>query len=811
MSLPKLLSNIPKDVRFAVRVLLKNRSFALTAILTLALGSSIGISIYTLVYGLVQRPLSVKDHESVVKLYEEVQADLREVSGSPYMFSYPEYTYYRDNNKSFSDLIAYAETSFQVGGAEGGKVPALLVTPNYFSALGAGVERGRVFTREEGETPGASPVAVISHRLWEQRFSSDPAIVGRVIAVNNVPLTVVGVATPDTVGTELTIPDLFVPVTMEPQLTGQKNLPKQNCSWLTLVGRLKPGVPVERAQAEMGVLASHIDAQYPDRTTRVTVTKGSYLGSPEEAQVVSKIMIPITVAVVFILLIVFTNVSNLFLARTVSRQKELGMRLALGASRGRLIQQLLTESLLVGVLGGLLGLALSNWLLASLKAFVPAFPSQLQTTPDISIFTCTLVIALFSGVSAGLVPAIMATRFELNSLIKQESMGPGKRKSSNKLRGLLVAVQLAGCLLLLISTTLLIRGFYRARSLDLGFRTENLYLVALDLRQQQYDEARAAVFNRLLSERLASAPGVKSVALATTPPLLAKSQTPVTLDGREETPDNQTSVYNNIVSWNYLDTVGIKVVRGRDFSAQDERGGAQVAIVNERMAARFWPNQDAVGKVFKASGRRLEVVGVAQNVQNVQLNDRLPFFYSLPGPGDQLGLNLMVRTEGRGGNLLATVTEAVRSIDPVVNVSAVSMEGGLDRLLQPSKVGILLTSALGLLALLLATVGVYGVTSYAVSQRLHEIGMRMVLGSPRARVILLFIRQAGWIIAAGVLLGAGLAAAASTLLADLLYGVNGVDPFSFVGATAALITIALVAVYLPVRRATKRNPLELIR
>lgn len=811
MSLLNLFSNIAKDTRFAVRVLLKNRTFALTAILTLALGSSIGISTYTLLYGLALRPLPVKESESVVKVYQEMQVNMREVSGSPYQFSYPEYTHYRDTNSTFSDLIAYAETSFQVGGTEGVKVPGLLVTANYFPALGAGVARGRTFNPEEGETPGAHPVAIVSHRLWTQKFNSDPGIVGKVIAVNGVSLTVVGVAAPDVVGTELTVPDVWVPVMMEPQLTGQMNLPKQNCSWLTLVGRMKPGVSVEQAQPEMAVLASRLDARFPDRTTKITVSRGSYLGSPEEAQVVSKILIPTTVAVVLILLIVFTNVSNLFLARTVSRQKELGIRLALGAGRGRLIQQLMTESMLVGIIGGLLGLVLSNWLLASLKALVSSFPSHLETTPDLSIFVCTLVVALFSGISAGLVPALLATRLELNSLIKQESMGPGKRTNSNKVRGLLVSVQIAGCLLLLISTTLLIRGLYNARSLDLGFRTDNLYLVTLDLRQQKYDDVRAAVFHRMLSEQLASIPGVKSVSLTTTPPLLAKSQSPVTLDGYEADPQNQPTVYHNVVSWNYLDTMEIKLVRGRGFSEQEGKSGAALAVVSERMSTRFWPNQESLGKSFTAFGRRMEVVGVAQNVHNVQLNDdRLPFFYSLAGPDDQLGLNLLLRIEG-GGNLLSTLGSIAKSIDPAVTVSARSMNDGLDQLLQPSRISILLTSVLGLLALVLATVGVYGVTSYAVNQRLQEIGMRMVLGAHGANIILLFIKQGGWFIAVGVVVGAGLAAAASTLLSDLLYGVNGMDPFAFVGATGALIFIALAAIYLPVRRATKRSPMELIR
>jgi macrolide transport system ATP-binding/permease protein len=812
MSLSNLFKNIFDDIRFALRVIYKNRSFAITAILALALGSSVGISIYTLLYGLVLRPFPVKEPESVTKIYQETQGSNREVSGSPYMFSYTEYTHYRDHNNSFSDLIAYAENTFQVGGAEGVKVPGLLVTTNYFPALGARMMLGRSFNAEEGQTPGASPVAVMSHRLWEQRFNSDQAIVGKVMIVNGVALNVIGVAAPETSGTELTAPDIWVPLMMEPQVTGQNNLAKQNCSWLTLVGRLKPGVSIKQAQSEMSVLASQLDAYFLDHKTTVIVSRGSYMGSPEESQVVTKIMAPITIAVAFILLIVCTNVSNLFLARAAGRQKELGVRLALGASRGRLIQQLLTESLLIGIIGGALGLALASWLLSFLKAMIPVFPAQLDTTPDFSIFACALLIALLSGLSSGLVPAISATRLDLNSLIKQESMGLGGRKGASRLRNLLLVVQLAGCLLLLISTTLLMRGLYHAKNIDLGFQSKNLYLASLDLRQQKYDDAKAAAFYRRLSEQLQSTPGIKSVSLAATPPLLARSQTAVSIERNDIDPANQPVVFHNVVSPSYFDTMGIKLLRGRNFSEQDSQGGASLAIVSEGMAQRYWPGTDPVGQYFKAFDRRLEVVGVARNIRNVQLqDDKTPFFYSLARPEDQLNLNLMLRVEGNNANLLGTLSTAVKQIDPGVTVSARSMEDGLETLLQPSRISILLTSALGLLALILATVGVYGVTTYAASQRTREIGIRMVLGAQRSNIIMLFIKQGMWPIATGVVTGLVFAGLASTLLSDLLFGVNSLDPLAFVGATAFLTLVALVAIYLPAWRATKRDAMVLIR
>lgn len=812
MVLSNLLTNVLSDLRFAVRMLYKNRSFAITAILVLALGSSVAISIYTLLYGLALRPFPVKDAENVMKIYQEVRETTREMSGSPYMFSNAEYTHYRDHNNSFSELIAYSENTFQIGGAEAVKVPGLFVTTNYFPALGTGTALGRSFNSQEGETPGTHPVVIISHRLWQQTFSSDPQIIGKTVTVNGLPLTLIGVAAPDAIGTELTPPDVWIPLMMEPELTEQKNLPKQNCSWLTLVGRLKPGVLIKQAQADMSVLASQLDAYYLDRKTTVTVSRGAYLGSPEESDLVMKIVLPVTLAVVFILLIVCTNVSNLFLARAASRQKELGMRLALGATRARVIQQLLTESILIGVIGGVFGLALANALLVVLKAIIPVFPKQLSTTPNLAILACAICIALVSGLGSGLLPAISATRLDLNAFLKEENLALGGKKGSPRLRHLLLVVQLAGCLLLLISTTLLVRGLRNARNTDLGFEAKNLYLVNLDLRQQRYDNARATAFYQRLKEQLETTPGIRSVSLAATPPLLVRNQTQIALERDDVDPESQPLVYYNVVSANYFDTMGISLIRGRSFSEQEGLSDASLAVVSDAMAKRYWPGLDPVGNYFKALDRRLQVVGVARNIRNVQLRDeKTPFFYALAQRPDQLALNPMLRVEANNSQLSRILISAVKAIDPNVSVSARSMDEGLEQLLQPSRISILLTSTLGLLALILATVGVYGVTSYAASQRSREIGIRMALGAQRSNMIFLFIRQGFWSIATGVVLGLGLAALASFLLSDLLFGVNGLDPFAFLAATLFLTLVALVAMYLPVARATKTHVMALIK
>ncbi|HEU4837462.1 MAG TPA: ABC transporter permease [Pyrinomonadaceae bacterium] len=807
-----ILTNISEDIRFATRLLVKNRSFAITAILALALGSSVAISVYTLLYGLALRPFPVKDAENVMKIYQEIHESTREMAGSPYMFSHEEYTHYRDNNKSFSQLIAYAENTFSLGGGEAQKVPGLFVTTNYFPALGATMVLGRSFEAEEGATPGTHPVAIISNRLWKETFNSDPGIMGKPAIVNGVSLTVVGVAAPDTAGTELTVPDIWVPLMMEPQLTQEKNLPKENCSWLTLVGRLKDGVSIKQAQSEMAVLASQLDTFYLDRKTTITVSRGAYLGNPEEASVMFKVLFPMTLAVAFILLIVCTNVSNLFLARAAGRQKELGMRAALGATRSRLIQQLLTESLLVGIIGGVLGLVFATGLLKLFKLMIPLFPPQLSTTPDLTIFACALLIAFVAGLGSGLIPAFSQSRVDLNSLIKEETMGSGARKGSLRLRNLLLAVQLAGCLLLLISTSLLVRGLQNARRIDLGFQPNNLYLVNLDLRQQRYDADKAALFYQRLKAQLEGTPGVKSTSLAAVPPLLVRNQTEISLDRRGVDKQNLPTVYYNVVSPNYFDTMGISLLRGRAFTEQDAQTDAHLAVISEAMANRYWPGQDPVGSYFDALDQRLQVVAVAKNIRNVKLMDeKTPFFYALAGRDKQLELNPVLRVDAGNVNLSNVLNNTVHSIDPRINVSIRSMEQSLDQLLQPSRMSILLTSALGLLAMIISAVGVYGVTSYAASQRTKEIGIRMALGAQHSSIIFLFIKQGVWSLVIGIVFGLGLAALASFLLSDLLFGVNGLDPIAFLVATTFLTFIALIAMYLPVARAARMHVMSLIR
>jgi predicted permease len=814
----RCIEDLVQDVRFALRQMRRNPGFTVVAILTLALAIGMNTTIFSLFYALALGPLPAKNPNEIVNVYQASQSEQRYGA-----LSYPEYIYLRDQNTLLSGLAVFSDAQMVLsgidakptGGTEGESLQAMIVSGNYFSVLGETPAAGRAFLPDEDRTPSANAVAILSYAYWQRRFDGTPDIVGKILTLNLLPYTVVGVAPKGFEGTTPNPVDVWVPTMMQNNVfPGGDQLHDRNAFWLQSVGRLKTGIQRTQAQAEMTMLARQFAKAGDGEKNKIgiAVTPGSFV-NPQDFQEVLPVGLKLLLAVGLVLLIACANVANLALARGLSRQKEIGARLALGASRFRIMRQLMTESLLMSLIGGVAGMLLG---VASLKAFLPFLHPpgghglHLNIRFDTPTFGYALLLSVLTGFAFGLIPSLRSSKQDPLATLKEEGGAFNRYGSRSRLRSMLVVSQVAMSLVLLIAAGLLVRALAKAEKVDPGFDMKNVLVIIADVKLQNYDTRRAASFDREMEERLVALPGVDMVGLGVVAPLGTNfTSTNFFPDDYPSSPDDlKTFVNMNTVSREYFETLGIPIMRGRAFTPDDIAQNRKVAVISEALAKHFWPGQDPVGKKFS---KKYEVIGVAKDVRSVHLwtSDDMCLYFPV-GP-DPRGMMFFVRTAGDPGGPMRAVTAIARSIAPSVPVRVNRLADNLALSIWPSEVGAVLSAALGGLALLLALIGIYGVTSYAVRQRTHEIGVRVALGAQNSDVLRLVLGHSIFLVLIGVGIGLIISVAGAHLLAGFLYGLSVFDAMTFAGVATLFIVVATAACYFPARRAMRVDPMTALR
>ncbi len=813
------MGNLLQDIRYGWRRLWASPGFTLVAVVSLALGIGANTAIFTLVNTVLLRPLPVKDPERLVSVFPF------EADGSVGAFSYPDYRDFRDRNEVFSGLYVqrFAPLSLSRDG-QNERVWGYMVSGNYFDVLGVEAARGRTFLPEEDRTPLAHPVAVLSHASWQQRFGGDPQIVGRTIDLNGHAFTVVGVAPEGFNGAEIAYtPELWVPVQMQEWIEpGNPWLEDRETHNIFAAGRLKDGVTHEQAVSGLNAVARQLGEEHPETNEglRVLLTPPGLIHPILRGPIIGFTGALMGV-VALVLLIACTNLANLLLARATERRKEIAIRLALGASRLRLVRQLLTESVLLALAGGVAGWLLAMWVVDTVEAFKPPvnFPLTIELNIDWRVFGFSLLASVATGILFGLAPALQSTKPELVAALKDAAPQGGSRRS--RLRSSLIVAQVALSLVLLVAAGLVLRTLRHVQTVSPGFDAENAFQMSVDVGLQGYDEARGRQFYRQLVERVRAIPGVESAAVASFVPLsLNYNSRDVFVEGEAAARGaNIPNAMNASVGPGYFDAMGVTLVGGRAFTERDTEDAPGVIIVNEAFARRFFPGPDPVASALgrrvghDAEGPWMEIVGVARDGKYFSISEApRPFMFTPMEQDYQSSAILVVRSEGDPRPLVGAAREEVRRLDaklPVFDVKTMTEHMGIS--LFPTRVAAALLGAFGLLALTLSAVGIYGVMSYSVAQRTHEIGVRMALGARPRDVLRLVVGQGMALAAVGVLIGLAAALAATRVLAGLFYGVSASDPATFAFVTALLGGVAFLACYVPARRATKVDPMIALR
>jgi macrolide transport system ATP-binding/permease protein len=824
------------DLRYAARMLLKQPGFAAAAILTLALGIGANTAIFSLVNATLLQRLPVVDRQRLVYVHH------REIGS---VFSYPMYERLRDENHVFDGFAAWGGIAASLHAEDTTElISGLIVTGNLFDLLGVSAAHGRLLSTSDDMTPGKHPVAVIGYDFWQTRFAGRPDIVGRDIRLNGHVFTIVGVAPRGFPGPQVgAVRNLYVPMMMQAIMrppragySGEQNpdlLKNPNNGWLFGIGRLKPGTTLEQARAELETLATtYVRSDNPSaRPARIPLVPIDQ-GDPNQRQQLRSVALLLGGVVSIVLLIACANIANLLLSRTASRRRELAVRLAIGASRARLVRQLLTESVLLSSIGGLAGLGLAWAAIESLRAAPPppgALPIAIDFAIDRRVLLFSFVLSFLTGIFFGVVPALRASRLGLVPALKDATDDSGERSRRFNLKNAVVVAEVALALPLLIAAGLFVRSLISAQRIDPGFDADRLVTAPLNINLLRYTRAQGREFYRNVVERAERLPGVESASTARVAVLTGGGRVlRLLVEGREGS-DNQSmsegrgfstsdpdAINANVIGSGFFKTLGIPLVAGRDFNSQDIENRPLVTIVNETTVKMHFAGENAIGKRVSFGGRQgpwREIVGIVRDSKTGSLGETARPFVFLPvTQNHETGMTLYVRATVPPETLAASIRREIQSIDPNLPVPSIqTMEETIGTSLYAARMGAWLLGAFAILALLLAAIGVYGVLSFSISRRTREMGIRQALGAERRDVFLLVLRDGMLVVGIGIVLGLIAGASGARSLASFLYGVPTLDLLTFAATTTVLVVVAFVACTIPARRAMRVSPIAAIR
>ena len=831
------------DLRYGAKMLWKSKGVTVVAVISLAVGIGANSAIFSLLNSILLRPRPVSHPEQLVELY------VSEGEQQPYSStSYPSYLELRDRNDVLSGLAAYGIRQFKFGDAnEVEQIWGEAVSGNYFDILGVPAQKGRTFSADEDVVPRRNPVAVISHSLWQRRFHSDPELVGKTVTLNDQSLTVIGIAPPQYTGMFRGLAsEIWIPMAMMPAVdqNGEHVLTSRGNRWMILVGRLKPETTLAQARARFDLITRDMQAAHPEewlskneagrvRVSAITVLPESETRiHPGMQSAAYGVFALVFIIVNLVLLIACINLAGMLLARSVTRRREMAVRLAIGASRFRIVRQLLTESVLLSIIAGAAGILLAVWFLNLILAAMPELPEGMRVALDLHldwrVVIYTIAFSTITGILFGLAPALYSSKADVSTVLKDDSSLLTGFYRKSRARMALVVVQVAFSLLLLMGAGLVLRSLEKIRPTRMGFSTESMVVGTVRLDEAKYDRTKTQEFYRALSERLAALPGVQSASLVNYVPVsfMGSTRSSIEIEGYQPGANEDMQISAVLAGPRYFTNMKMPFVQGRDFEERDREGAPCVAIVNEAFGEKYFRGSNSLGRhLMKYGGQNkprvpCEIVGVIRDNEWQSLEKQVHPFYALAlQQSERKQFMLLVGSAGGDSQaLIGSVRNAIRELDPKIPLADVQTLGDYFSVgLYPFRMLAVVMGGCGVMALVLATLGIYGIISYSVAQRTRELGIRMALGALQKDILRMVIGQGMFLVIVGLALGLVLSFALTRVLTssllelELPLPVSALDPLTFAGVTILLALVALVACFIPARRATRVDPIEALR